>query len=71
MTPHAQTYSSAPAEGDKPDAGAPEVTAAMLAAGLDEYNSVWTELRDAVPGAETAMLARAFRAMNKLVQGAG
>jgi hypothetical protein len=67
LTPHAPKYGKPSASGLS-EAGAPEieVTPAMIAAGLEEYYSVWTELRDAEPGAAEAMLRRAFLAMASL-----
>jgi hypothetical protein len=47
------------------EAGAPEieVTPAMIEAGLEEYGSVWTDLRDARPGAAEVALVRIYAAM--------
>ena len=43
-----------------------ELTPAMIEAGLEEYRSVWTDLRDAQPGVAEVMLREAFRAMTKV-----
>lgn len=43
-----------------------EVTPEMIEAGLEEYLSVWTDLRDAKPGASESMLMRSYLAMARL-----
>ena len=35
----------------------------MIDAGLEQYNAVWTDLRDARDGADALMLRQAFLAM--------
>ena len=65
MTSHAPTFCTATTECEKPgdSVGNVEVTPAMIDAGLEQYNAVWTDLRDARDGADALMLRQAFLAM--------
>ena len=63
LTPHAPTYRSASADGASvPEAGAPEITSAMIDAGLDvlaDYDPGWTN--------ESELVSQIFSAMQRLL----